>query len=355
MSFARPKSLVLEEGCADSPLAQQILRACPEVPLTMLPSADRVEAPRHCWILRRHRGRFLKPCPGTRNYLCCGYRVLNLVHGCPFGCAYCILQDYLENQGITIFVNLEEAFQEVRQFLARSRGIIRIGTGELADSLALEPWLGLGERLVPFFRDLPGGMLELKTKSAHVGPLLDLPHGGHTVISWSLNPPPVIRRAEAGTPSLEQRLEAAQRCQQRGYPLALHFDPLVMTEGWEDQYRELVRRVFRNLDPRSILWVSLGALRYPPSLHERILSCGLGPEEIFPGLDGKSRYLRPLRTRMFESMVRWLREMGGNDLFVYLCMESPEVWQRAIGWIPRDTADLDARFQRRIHRFWQRQ
>jgi spore photoproduct lyase len=264
------------------------------------------------------------------------------------------LQDYLDRPGIQLFVNLEDGLEEVKRFLAGRPGITRIGTGELADSLALEPWAGLAEKLVPLFRQFPNGILELKTKSDRVGSLLDLAHGNHTVISWSLNPDSVAKAAEAGAPSAARRLEVARKCQERGYPIALHFDPLVMAGNWEEEYRELVERVFEILDPRSILWISLGALRYPPAIHERLLPSGLALGESFPGLDGKMRYLRPLRTAMFRSMARWIRELGG-DLFVYLCMESPEVWEDALGWAPRDAADLDRRFQERIGAFWARE
>ena len=42
------------------------------------------------------RGREGGPCPGTSACLCCGYRVLDPVCGCPFACRYCVLRSYLE-------------------------------------------------------------------------------------------------------------------------------------------------------------------------------------------------------------------------------------------------------------------
>ncbi len=348
-----PERLWIEEGCEGEPLASRIQEALTGIPWDTIPSGYRPPFEGRSWSLRRQRGRFLKSCPGTRNYLCCGYHVLNLVLGCPFQCAYCILQDYLGQEGITIFVNLDDALREVREFVSRNDGVLRIGTGELGDSLALEPWIRTGETLVPFFASLPNAVLELKTKSDLVDSLLELPHGGHTVVSWSINPQGVIQAAEAETAPLEQRLRAARSCQERGYPLGLHLDPMVLTRGWEEQYREVVEIVFRALDPEGILWVSMGGLRYPPSLHGRLLHCGLGLGELFPGLDGKLRYLRPLRTRMFRIVAQWITELGG-DIFVYLCMESQEVWENSLGWAPRGMGHLDRLFQERIRTFWQR-
>lgn len=348
-----PRRLWMEEGCEGEPLACRIQEALKGIPSETIPPGYRPPPEGRTWTLRRQRGRFLKPCPGTKNYLCCGYHVLNLVLGCPFQCAYCILQDYLGQEGITIFVNLEDSLREVQGFTERKGGVVRIGTGELGDSLALEPWIRMGETLVPFFATLPNAVLELKTKSDYVEPLLELPHGGHTVVSWSVNPQTVIQWAERETASLGQRLHAARSCQERGYPLGLHLDPMVLMEGWEEQYREVIETVFRILDPRGILWVSMGGLRYPPSLKKRLLPSGLGLGELFPGLDGKLRYLRPLRAWMFRRAAQWIRELGG-DVLIYLCMESPEVWESSLGWAPMGMGHLDRLFQERIRTFWQR-
>jgi spore photoproduct lyase len=348
-----PRRVWIEANCEEEPLAHRIRQALRGVPLETIPPGERPPAPEGSWTLRRQRGRFLKPCPGTRNYLCCGYHVLNPVLGCPFGCAYCILEEYLGQEEITIFVNLRDALGEVRELASRKGTVVRIGTGELGDSLALDPWLGTSETLVPFFATLPNAILELKTKSDRVEALLDLPHGGHTVVSWSINPPRVIEMAEAATASLHQRLDAARRCQERGYPLGLHLDPMVCIDGWEEEYRQTLETVFGLLDPGGIIWVSIGGLRYPPHLQGRLLESGLGLGELLPGLDGKLRYLRPIRARMFRHAVEWIRELAG-DVFVYLCMEGRDVWEASLGWAPRGMAHLDRLFQERISSFRRR-
>lgn len=348
-----PVRLWIEEGCEAEPLACRVREAFRDIPSDTIAPGCRPLSQGRTWSLRRQRGRFLKPCPGTPNYLCCGYRVLNLVLGCPFQCTYCILQDYLGQEGITVFVNLEDSLREVREFTARKGGLVRVGTGELGDSLALEHWLRTSETLVPFFASLSNAVLELKTKSDCVDSLLDLPHGGHTVVSWSMNPQALIQWAEAETASLDQRLHAARECQERGYPLGLHLDPMVLIDGWEEQYREAIEMIFRILEPEGILWISMGGLRYPPSLQKKLLHSGLGLGEFFPGLDGKFRYLRPLRARMFHSAAQWIRELGG-DVLIYLCMESPEIWEASLGWAPRGMSQLERLFQERIKGFWQR-
>ena len=37
---------------------------------------------------------FFKPCPCTKNVVCCNYSILNMGYGCPYECSYCFLQGY---------------------------------------------------------------------------------------------------------------------------------------------------------------------------------------------------------------------------------------------------------------------
>jgi spore photoproduct lyase len=86
--------------------------------------------------------------------------------------------------------------------------------------------------------------LELKTKSDCVEDLLGLNPKGRVVVSWSMNPQKVIDADEHLTVSLEQRLAAAKSCQEAGYRLAFHFDPMIEYRGWEEDYRAMVERLF---------------------------------------------------------------------------------------------------------------
>ena len=42
---------------------------------------------------------------------------------------------------------------------------------------------------------------------------------------------------------------------------------------------------------------------------------------------------------MFKKMYRWIKNYDDN-IFIYLCMESSEVWQKAFGWTPNNSAKL---------------
>ncbi|HEX3015624.1 MAG TPA: spore photoproduct lyase, partial [Desulfobacteria bacterium] len=61
----------------------------------------------------------------------------------------------------------------------------------------------------------------------------------HTRFRFSLNCEEVIRNFEHGTPSAKERLAAAGKVLQAGYPLGFIIAPLFRFENWEDQYTEL--------------------------------------------------------------------------------------------------------------------
>lgn len=292
-------------------------------------------------ILFRYPGSFLKSCQGSGADVCCDYFTLNCVWNCHLECTYCVLQSYLNGGAIVVCTNFGDLEREVRETLAQSpKRIFRIGTGELGDSLAVDPLTGFSRRLVSLFANLPNGYLELKTKSDCVSNLEGLDHRGHTIVSWSMNSESVCRREESGAAKLQERLAAAVKCRDWGYRLGFHFDPIVYDEDWETGYRESVRSIFRSVDPASVAWISLGALRFPPNLigrvKKRFPDSRIPYGEFVPGHHGKLRYFRPIREEMYRKMISWIRE-DAPQVAVYLCMESVPVWKNSF-----DTTDCSA-------------
>lgn len=342
-----PDEVWIERSEVDSPLARTLVsRLDPRVVRVLdddvTVEAENFSAGKRRLLLQRQRGSFLRHCPaGTAGLVCCNYLVVNLASNCPFDCSYCFLQEYLANNPtMKAFTNVDDALQEIDAVLrAHPERSFRIGTGELADSLALDPLTALSRRLVPFFAERPNALLELKTKTDCIEELLDLDPKGRVVVSWSVNAPQIIAREEHGTATLEERLIAAQRVQVAGYRVGFHFDPLIELEGWEEAYATTVDRILDAVDPHSIAWISLGSLRLTPSLRQIIRrrpgnSLILG-SELVPCPDGKARVWRGLRTRMYRHLVERLDRVAG-EVPIYLCMEPPATWDRVMGAVPSD-------------------
>lgn len=288
-------------------------------------------------VLTENKGAWLKSCPGTTgNYLCCNYQILNFATNCSMICNYCILQFYFEQRHMTVYCNTDEMFRELdREIKKKNRPYLRIGTGEFTDSMCLDHLTGFSRMIVPYFVNAPRCILELKTKADDVRNLLKMRPDNRIIISWSMNAEPVHEKEEHGTATLSARLKAAQKCEAAGYKLGFHFDPIIVFEGWEAAYEKTVDRIFDHIrKPENVAWISLGCLRYPPMLNDWIRKkfpgSSLPFSEFIMGNDGKLRYIKPVRIDVYRKMNRWIQERAPGAV-VYLCMESPSVWDAALG------------------------
>jgi spore photoproduct lyase len=354
----RPERVVVQSDAWNDPLTREVLQRLPGVPTSTVGEIDSLLPELHAGIdfrttakrtliLARNRGSFMKECPGAGAEICCNYVVINFALNCHLECTYCVLQAFLNNPALTVYTNVEDLMSEVeakvRQFPART---FRIGTGETADSLGLDDITWYSRRLVPFFRSLPNAVLELKTKTAQIANLRDVDHGGHTIVSWSLNPESIIRAEEHKTASLAERICAARQCQEWGYRVGFHFDPMIHYRGWEADYEGVVRELFRQVDPEGVTWISLGCLRFTPHLkdivRERFPKSRISYGEFVPGNHGKLRYFRPIRDEMYAKMRAWIGAQAPSVL-VYLCMENHAAWERSFDAPPESSADLAER------------
>ncbi len=305
-------------------------------------------------FITRGRGHRIKPCPGSRGRICCGYWIINAMLHCPMDCHYCVLQSYLSVPAMTIDIDEGVLRDGILHRLAQApEHIFRFGTGELGDSLVHDALTGFSRRFIPFFAHTRNGILELKTKTAMIENLEGLDPKGHTVIAWSVNPPEIVGRIEPKTAPLKQRIKAARRCQEMGYWVGLHFDPVLYFEGWEPAYHRLISRLSSTLDPERIIWISLAAFRYTRRqkeiIRQRFPNTPLFWGEFFRDEDGKFRYLQRLRIQMYQKITAWLRQWSPR-LFIYFCMENQRAWEATFPSPPRNTRELDERFNRHIWR-----
>jgi spore photoproduct lyase len=358
--------LHVAEDCLELPYTQEIIERA-QLPVTVVPERGTPEiageypanlsAGKHHLLLCRNRGAFFKPCPGTREYRCCDYQVLNIGMNCPMDCVYCILQAYLNNPWLSFFVNIEDLFVELEAALGREpERFFRIGTGEFTDSLALDSLTHLSPRLVRFIADRSNAVLELKSKSVNIGNLQGLDHRGRTIVAWSLNSPTIMAREEIRVATLDERLQAAAQCAQWGYSLAFHFDPIIFHEGWEEGYRQTIRRLFAAVPAESIVYISMGALRYLPALKqiaaERFPASRFFYQECIDGLDGKRRYFRPQRVAMYRGLLNELQKYTHPRTCIYFCMENDTIWREVFGFTPEERGGLPAMLDRAVRGAW---
>ena len=259
MKNFQPEEVIVERGSEGSPIYQNLRRTLPQLPFRFVDDIasanggasavrDSFGSAKKKLYLAKHKGEFLKKCPGSEGQVCCNYFVINFASNCPMDCSYCYLQEYLaDNSALKVFSNVGDLIDEADATLKKHRGVFfRIGTGEITDSLALEPYTGMVREILPYFAEQPNVLLELKTKSDCVDSLLDLDPKGRVVVGWSMNPQRVIDADEHATASLAERLNAARRVQAAGYRLGFHFDPMIEYPGWEADYHAMLEADLRD-------------------------------------------------------------------------------------------------------------
>ncbi|MBU1181880.1 MAG: DNA photolyase [Proteobacteria bacterium] len=346
--------LFMDENAIDFPAAKLMLQRY-NMPYETVGSQDKVyefisgsenpiQQAKETLYITKNRGSFIKECPGTSYYTCCGYKILHIGTFCSMDCSYCILQSYFHPPVLQFFVNHEDLIKEI-DTLFKKEAVSRVGTGEFTDSMIWERWTDLSTILIPEFSKQARAVLELKTKTTDIDLLKGLCHNKKTIAAWSLNTERIIKEQERRTSSLTARLKAAAACESWGYPVAFHFDPVILYDGCEEEYKKVIRSIFSYVSPGNIVWISIGTFRFMPALksiiQNRFPDSKIPYGEFVAGLDGKMRYFKPLRIGFYQKMVAWIKEIA-PDVLVYFCMEDDEVWEKAAGFVPKDRGGLAA-------------
>lgn len=352
-----PQKIYVVRGSEKLPLTRRILERAAHVPAEFIEepqsliqeiktSRDPIAKGKKYLLVTEQKGGYVKPCPCTPKYIGCNYFIINAELNCPLDCTYCILQLYLDNPMLTVHANTDHLWQHLDDFLRKTHPrIIRIGTGELGDSLALDHITGRSKDLIPYFSSRRNALFELKTKTVNIRNILELKPPENTVIAWSLNSNKLAQEEEKGAPPVPQRIEAARLVSRSGYRVAFHFDPLIHHKGWEDGYAEVVDNLLTRVDPKKIAWISLGSLRFPPALkpviRRRFPLTKIIYEEFTLGRDKKLRYPKPLRLKLFNRVFEGIRKAGGGNVPVYFCMESRDIWTIIQKKTPRSRREVE--------------
>lgn len=314
---------------------------------------DPIRKAKDVLFLTQNKGPFIKQCPGTRSYICCGYNILNIGTFCTMDCVYCILQSYFHPPLLQYFANQDKMMNEL-DFFFNKENAYRIGTGEYTDSMIWDYWTDLSKNLVKKFSSQSNALLELKTKSSNIEKLKGLDHHKKTVVAWSLNTEFVIENEENDTASLQSRLEAATKCELWGYPIAFHFDPIIMYDGCEKDYENVVESIFSNVSSKNIIWISLGAFRFMPPLkpiiQKRFPHSKIIYGEFVQGVDNKMRYFKPLRVGLYQRIIKKIKEIS-PEVLIYFCMEDDEVWHKTLGFTPSERGGLSKMLDKNAIRF----
>lgn len=340
----KPKTILLWRKVAEHPEAQRILRLFPSAQVRLIdrqrgfvlpdmsPSQALLAGKRILMIgqtssfVGRFDGRL-----GTNVRCCPYYKLVPVSNGCPYSCTYCYLAFVYRKFApfIKININTEIMFRQIRKVLSDTAGNVSFNMGEMLDSLALDHITNLTTMLVPFFAGFKRAFLMLLTKSNNIDNLLTIEPSRQTVVSWSLNSQPMIEQYELGTASLDERIEAARKCQEHGYRIRFRIDPGILYPTWREGYIDLVQKALTVVKPENI---TLGMLRLLPG-HFHLVSDAYGDRArqlwdhhfVRGASDGKLRYPPKQRVEFYTFLIDAIRSFN-KDVSISLCRETPEIW-----------------------------
>ncbi len=273
----------------------------------------------------------------------CRARVqFDTIFGCPHGCQYC------PGGKVTVVnTNLEEfiARQVIPVAEAEPWQKVFMYNSQLSDTPCFEPEYGLSKLLAEYYATTVDQHYLIHTKSANVDFLRQIDHRGHTIVLWSLTCDTTARMIEPGTALPDERIEAARRCQEAGYPIRFKLKPILPVKGWREQYRHVIERVFSRTRPESVglftlAWMDFGELK-------SCIDLELIEPRFVRAMEEEANAVRGVATGPFPHAVRAeiYRFMLGEirrhsrDVPVFLCTESREMWRELgpeLGMSPAD-------------------
>jgi len=270
------------------------------------------------------------PCPDESQFLrCCNLKTLDAVQQCAFACSYCSIRNFYSDNEIRVVSDLDKVLSSI----VLDNGVWHIGTGQSSDSLLLGDDYGTLSALGNFALRHPEVVIELKTKSSRTDWLsLDLPR--NIVATWSLNADSVVRNEEHLTASLSSRIEAAAKCADHGRLVGFHIHPMMRFEGWKEEYSSLVEKLVNSVDPASVVMIGIGTLTFTKSalksireskIHTHVTQMPLTP------IAGKFSYPFEMKKEMFSHLYSCFPQSWKDNVFFYLCMEDPALWQPCLG------------------------
>jgi spore photoproduct lyase len=343
----RPQKIILAQGSRTTPgrreMAGRMCQAYPQAEVVDLPTtphnridlgaADPVASlgrGKRTLVLGEHRSAVRQSreegnsCPNYWHFSPYGF--------CPYGCHYCYLAGtpgVRFSPTVKVFLNLPEILAQVDRVAARLAAPTAFYLGKLQDGLALDPLTGYSRTLVPFFAGHRYARMILLTKSAGVENLLDLDPGGHTILSWSLNPPEVIAAFEENTPPLADRLRAMKRCAEAGYAVRAVVMPIIPLPGWQEIYGRFLERLLSEVALDRITLGGICSYRFAQTLMEHRVGRSSAVSASFdpcgPSADGRLRYPASLRAALYRRMIEVVRRRAPG-LGIGLCLEEENVF-----------------------------
>lgn len=312
------RTIFHEPSAPEHPRGQQILARFPDAELVEVPShqsipglygnAGNVED----WVRNKREVLVLgekKSLSARANGRSSDFIAPSTANGCAMACSYCYVprrKGYANP--ITVFVNIER----ILGYLERHAG--RQGPKAVPNQCDPVDWVyDLGENgdcsvdalvsdnvrdLVDLYARLPHAKASFATKFVNRD-LLDWDPRGATRVRFSLMPEAMSRQVDLRTSRIHERIAAIDDFVEAGYEVHLNFSPVIVHEGWLEQWGELFDQIADGTSERARgqLAAEVIFLTHNEQLHE--VNLGWHPR-------GEERLWRPdLQQRKRSESGQW--------------------------------------------------
>lgn len=245
-----PKRVMFEQAALSYPLGEKLYKEFKDkdVEIAMLKSHNKVmgipgNTPAQAFgegkntlVIGIRRTLKFESCKPSAHYQ------LPLATGCAGMCTYCYLNTQLGKKPyVRIYVNVDEILEQCTKYIQERQPDITYFEGAAtSDPIPVEPYTGTLRKTIEYFAGQELGRFRFVTKFTDVDDLLDAKHNGHTTVRFSINAAPAIAKYEHKTASLKDRVGAARKIMDAGYPTGFIIAPVFLSEDWKSEYGEML-------------------------------------------------------------------------------------------------------------------
>lgn len=210
-------------------------------------------------------------------------------YGCLFNCSYCYMKRH-SAKGLTIAGNTEEILQAIDRHVLFYANVEKPNQTHAHfvsydiscnEDFALHSKFHDWTRIFEFFRDHEFAMGSLATKMVPLN-FLNFDPEGKIRIRFSLMPQRISSIVEPNTASIAERIAAIDGFIDAGYDIHVNFSPIILYNGWEDDYTELFNQLNYGIsdDAKELVHAECIMLTHEEAKHKYNLENNLPGEHL---------------------------------------------------------------------------
>lgn len=192
---------------------------------------------------------------------------------CLYNCDYCFLQGMYPSGNLVIFVNENDFFKSIQEKLKNLENPLKplvIPISYNTDLMAMENIIPITSNWIKFVRELDNLKIEIRTKSALFSSIENISPPKNVILSWTLSPLEICEKYERTAPPVHRRINSMKSAIEKGWLVRLCIDPVLLIDRWEDKYNRFITDLFREIDGKKLVDITLGVFRMNKDYFNRI-------------------------------------------------------------------------------------